>query len=444
MTLAEMNFDGLVGPTHNYAGLSGDNVASVGNRDQTSNPRAAARQGIAKMRMLMRLGVPQAVLPPHERPHIPTLRTLGFGGTEADVLRRAATEAPRLLAVCSSASAMWAANAATVTAGVDSADGRVHLTPANLVAHAHRSIETRTTHRILRAVFCDEARFVVHDPLPATNALADEGAANHVRLGPMDGRGVQLMVYGRAGEGARGGIAPRQTLGASQAIARLHGVQDATIFACQHPDAIRAGAFHNDVVAVGRGDVVLCHERAYLGQRQVLSALRRALDARGVRLRPIVVPESEVPLVDAVRSYLFNGQLVGDAQGRLTLVVPTECREVPSVSAWLDRLQDDSESPIRQVVLAEVRESMRNGGGPACLRLCVPLSPEDRPRETVVASEALLDRLDDWVVRNYRDQLSPGDLADPALLDESRAALDELTAILELGSIYDFQLARSR
>ena len=31
------------------------------------------------------------------------------------------------------------------------------------------------------------------------------------------------------------------------------------------------------------------------------------------------------------------------------------------------------------------------------------------------------------------------DLADPKLLEESRAALDELTKLLQIGSVYEFQ-----
>ena len=52
---------------------------------------------------------------------------------------------------------------------------------------------------------------------------------------------------------------------------------------------------------------------------------------------------------------------------------------------------------------------------------------------------ALHERLEGWARRHYRDRLAPADLADPQLLNESRAALDELTGILGLGSIYDFQ-----
>ena len=77
--MPETNFDGLVGPTHSYAGLSYGNVASARNQGAAGNPRKAALQGLAKMEAVAALGLVQGVLPPHERPHVPTLRALGFG-----------------------------------------------------------------------------------------------------------------------------------------------------------------------------------------------------------------------------------------------------------------------------------------------------------------------------------------------------------------------------
>ena len=62
MKYFEANFDGLVGPTHNYAGLSVGNVASLNNAKNTSNPKQAAKQGLAKMKALADLGMVQGVL----------------------------------------------------------------------------------------------------------------------------------------------------------------------------------------------------------------------------------------------------------------------------------------------------------------------------------------------------------------------------------------------
>src|SRR5260221_7084576 len=147
--MTEVNFDGIPGPTHNYSGLARGNLAAERNAQLAANPRAAALQGLAKMRALAERGYPQAVLPPHERPDVAALRALGFAGSDHDIIARAARDAPRLLAACSSAAAMWVANAATISPSADTADGRVHITPANLVTHFHRALEPPTTTRVL-------------------------------------------------------------------------------------------------------------------------------------------------------------------------------------------------------------------------------------------------------------------------------------------------------
>ena len=440
----EANFDGLVGPTHNYAGLSWGNVASKSNVNAVSNPKEAALQGLAKMKKLADRGYVQAVLPPHERPHIPTLRALGFAGSDRQVLEQAAQADPAILAAVSSASAMWTANAATVSPSADTADHRVHFTPANLSAKFHRSIEHKVTGRALKAIFTDESYFAHHPALPSVSHFGDEGAANHTRLCAGYGDpGVELFVYGQAAfnESAPAPVKypARQTLEASRAIARLHGLDDRhAVFAQQNPAAIDAGVFHNDVIAVGNGNCLFYHELAFLDEGGVLSDIRARL--AGTELQPVRVSAAEVPIEDAVASYLFNSQLLNTPDGML-LAVPGECREVASVSRYLDSLLQQN-GPITAVEVFDVKQSMRNGGGPACLRLRVVLSDEERRaiNQGVILTDALYDRLTAWVNAHYRDELSQQDLADPMLLDEVRKALDELTGILGLGSIYDFQL----
>ena len=440
----EANFDGLVGPTHNYAGLSWGNVASKTNVNAVANPKEAALQGLAKMKRLADRGYVQGVLPPHERPHIPTLRALGFTGNDADVLAQAAQSAPAVLAAVSSASAMWTANAATVSPSADTGDHRVHFTPANLSAKFHRSIEHEVTGRALKAIFTDESYFAHHPALPSVSHFGDEGAANHTRLCSRYGdSGVELFVYGKA---AFNEAAPaparypaRQTLEASQAIARLHGLTaDHTVFAQQNPAAIDAGVFHNDVIAVGNGNALFYHELAFLEEEKVLADIRQRLT--GAELEAVRVSSEEVPLQDAVTSYLFNSQLLNTPDGML-LAVPGECREIESVSRYLDELLR-SNGPITSVEVFDVKQSMRNGGGPACLRLRVVLTDDELKamNHGVLLTDELYQRLITWVEAHYRDELTQADLADPMLLEESRKALDELTGILGLGSIYDFQL----
>ncbi len=193
--MPEYNFDGIVGPTHNFAGLAQGNLAAQRHAGNLGNPRSAALEGLAKMRTLMGLGVPQAVLPPQPRPALPQLRSLGFMGSDADVL--AAADAAGLLASYSSASSMWAANAATVVPSTDAKDGRVQLLVANLAAQTHRAIEARTTTGILRGIFSDTRHFKVHDPLPCVPHFTDEGAANHTRLFTSSGS-LHLFGWGRS------------------------------------------------------------------------------------------------------------------------------------------------------------------------------------------------------------------------------------------------------
>ena len=443
MQAVELNLDGLVGPTHHYGGLGLGNLASQRHRHQVSNPRAAALEGLAKMRLLVSLGLPQAVLPPQERPLIPALRRLGFVGSDRAVVAAAARTAPGLLSAAASSSAMWAANAATVSPAADTADGRVHLTPANLVSQFHRSLEPPGTAAALARLFPANDRAAIHPPLPASCELADEGAANHLRLCRTHGQpGLEVFVYGREATSTPDGRYPaRQTLAASQSVARLHGLAAArTLFLRQSPAAIEAGVFHNDVIAVANEQVLLAHERAWADGPAAAAAIREAFAECGGDLVLIEVSERELSLADAVSTYLFNSQLVTLPSGGMALICPAECRQHGASSRWLDGLlaADNSVVAVHPV---EVRQSMQNGGGPACLRLRVVLSEADLAavHPGVMVTPKLLDVLEAWVRRHYRDRLTVKDLADPALLDEVYQALDELTGLLDLPALYPFQ-----
>ncbi|HWD31466.1 N-succinylarginine dihydrolase [Pseudomonas caricapapayae] len=443
----EVNFDGLVGPTHNYGGLSYGNVASQSNSQQGSNPREAARQGLAKMKALMEMGFQQGVLAPQERPDVGALRRLGFSGSDAEVIQRAAKEAMPLLVASCSASSMWVANAATVSPSADTADGRVHFTAANLNCKYHRSIEHPTTSRVLGAMFANQQHFAHHAALPAVAQFGDEGAANHTRFCRSYGEaGVEFFVYGRSAFDNRY-PAPqkypaRQTLEASQAVARLHGLSDeGVVFAQQNPAVIDQGVFHNDVIAVGNGEVLFYHEDAFLETEAMLGQLQAKLAKRGGNFKAICVPRSAVTVEDAVRSYLFNSQLLSRADGSMLLIVPEECRNNERVWAYLTALTSQG-GPVAEVKVFDLKQSMQNGGGPACLRLRVALNETELAAVNpgVIMTASLYDTLTQWVDKHYRDRLSESDLADPQLLLECRTALDELTQILKLGSVYPFQL----
>lgn len=437
----EANFDGLVGPTHNYAGLSQGNIASQSNAQAISRPRRAALQGLAKMRAVAGLGFVQGFLPPQERPALWTLRAAGLSGGDEHVLAEAARDHPLLLARACSASAMWTANAATIAPAQDTDDGRLHAVVANLRAMPHRSIEPPQTLRTLRALFRDSSRFEVHAALDPSGAFGDEGAANHTRLATAVAPGIHLFVHGAA---ATGGPAPakhpaRQTLEASREVARLLRVPASRcVHAQQSPAVIDAGVFHNDVICVGTGGTLLHHEDAFLDGAATIDALHRAV---GDAFRPLVVHRDELSVADAVSTYLFNSQLLQAPDGHQILVCPIEVREHPRACAVVDRILGDPSSPVKTVVHLDVRESMRNGGGPACLRLRVPLDEAGRAalHPGFLLSPERIAWLHGWIERHYPEELRPSDLCDPTLLRRSRDALDELTRWMGVGAIYPFQ-----
>ncbi|MGK0600206.1 N-succinylarginine dihydrolase [Yokenella regensburgei] len=440
MNAWEVNFDGLVGLTHHYAGLSFGNEASTKHRFQVSNPQLAAKQGLLKMKALADAGFKQAVIPPQERPNVALLRQIGFSGTDEQVVEKAASQVPHLLSAASSASSMWVANAATVAPSADTLDGRVHLTVANLNNKFHRASEAPTTEALLRAIFRDEHHFSVHRALPQVAMFGDEGAANHNRFGGDYGQpGVQLFVYGRDehGEQRPQRYPARQTLEASQAVARLNRVNPhQLIFAQQNPAVIDKGVFHNDVIAVSNRQVLFCHEQAFVDQSGLLAKLL----ARVPGFTPVVVPAARVSVEDAVATYLFNSQLLSKPDGSMMLVLPKESQQHEGVWCYLNEVLAQ-DNPINELKVFDLRESMANGGGPACLRLRVVLNERELAavNPAVLMNDTLFNTLNDWVDRHYRDRLTQSDLADPQLLREGREALDRLTQILNLGSVYPFQ-----
>jgi succinylarginine dihydrolase len=440
----EVNFDGLVGPSHHYAGLSRGNIASSRHQQIVANPRLAALQGLAKMHALYKRGFAQAVLPPQMRPDLSFLCRMGFNGNVAQQLQRAYAASPQLLASAWSASSMWSANAATVSPAADTADGRTHFTVANLSSKLHRAIEPPQTVRHLRAIFHDTHYFAVHDALPAAPAMADEGAANHGRLAASHGMpGVELFVYGRSefdgDKPAPRRFPARQSLEASMAVARLHGLAPAhCIFAQQNPAVIDQGVFHNDVIAVTNGPVLFYHAQAFLDEKTTLKTLRAGLESLDAPLMPVRVDTAELSVTDAVASYLFNSQLMTRPDGRMLLVTPQECQDNPAVSAYLAQLLASS-GPIAECLSFNLRQSMQNGGGPACLRLRVTLTSDERAamHQGILLNDTLYQTLVEWVERHYRDRLAVADLVDPALVDEVHEALDALAFILNLPGLYD-------
>lgn len=438
MTAFEANVDGLVGPTHNYAGLAFGNLASQQNAAQISNPLQAVKQGLHKMKCLHDLGLPQFIMPPQARPNFALLKQWGFSGSDEQKLKKAYQQDPALLAQVFSASSMWTANAATVSPSADTADGKVHFTPANLFTYPHRQQEAEFTGKLLSLMFADPEYFRHHPPLDNQYSLRDEGAANHNRLCVnYDDPGIEMFVFGQDDQQAKATTRypARQSLLASQTISQQHQLQERqTVFVQQNPLAIDQGVFHNDVIAVANQHVLLIHQQAWFDQDTVIDRLQQQFPALNV------ITVDQISVAQAVKSYFFNSQLVTLSDNRMALISPAECQRDPDVKQVIEALLA-ADNPIQHWQVIDCRESMRNGGGPACLRLRVVLT---KPQLQAVNancrfSDAVYQSLLTWAEKYYRDRLTPQDLLDPEFSQQAFAALDELTQRLDLGSIYPFQ-----
>lgn len=438
----EVNFDGIAGPTHNYAGLSFGNLASTNYAKKSSNPKAAALQGLSKMNLLFQRGFKQGFFPPHERPNLNLLRSLGFFGSDHEILVKAYKTSPQIFFAAYSSSSMWAANAATVSPSFDTLDKKVHFTISNLVTHLHRAQEAEMTHSLFKKIFYNEKFFQVHKPLLACSALSDEGAANHLRFcSEHHSQGLELFVFGHTAvsDNHRPKRYPsRQTKEASESIARSHQLNEKNIlFVKQNPISIDQGVFHNDVISVSNQNVFLYHELAFEKTEETIHQIKNLCS---FPIHFISVSEEELNLQDCVHSYLFNSQILSKKDGTMLLVAPIESKENKAAFKVLNRILNE-DNPINELEFVDCRQSMQNGGGPACLRLRVLLTEEQLQNtfpncylDTKTYSE-----LEQWINKYYRDRLSLEDLLDNNLLLESREALDNLTKILKLGSIYSFQ-----
>lgn len=445
--LTEVNFDGIVGPTHHFGGLGVGNLASQEHRRRRSNPRAAALQGLEKAWLLARLGVRQALMPPLLRPNLDFLRSLGFRGSPETQLATALDKAPDALSASYSASAMWGANSATVSPSPDCLGGKLNLTVANLISSWHRAQESNDRLRWFQSVFSDSSLFTIHTPLPPIWPLRDEGAANHMRLSPAGAQsGIELFVYGGDQPSERyHRFISRQSLHASLAIARQHGLaEQQTYFLQQDPAAIDAGAFHNDVIATSHEDLLIHHQRAFVDADETLVAIeQRFYELFDRPLKRVVVNESEMTLEETVRSYLFNSQIVtlpssAGAQSvgeklepKRVLICPENCKQVESATRVIDRLLK-ADLGIERVFYVSLDESMANGGGPACLRLRISLTEAQLASlpSGIWLDESLYERLAHWIASWYPESMQLSDLADIHWVEHCRGAQQALASLV--------------
>jgi succinylarginine dihydrolase len=341
---------------------------------------------------------------------------------------------------------MWAANAGTFTPACDASDGRHHLTLANLASSWHRAAESRERLGQLSTLFAatesqPAGKAVLHDALPSIVPLRDEGAANHMRLCDAEGTSaVHIFVYGQADLAvAATQTMARQTLAASQAVARLHGLDPSrTFYLQQHPHAIEAGVFHNDVIATSHANMLLYHEFAFWKAEDELARIGQAYQHFcGRPLQRICIRQQELTLTDAVSSYFFNSQILtprgassGPSPGH-TLVCAQQCQRMPQVRAMIERLVADERHLITQVRYVNLDESMAGGGGPACLRLRVQL-PSELIDQFAPTARWTSDRDSQWravIEQYYPEQLEWERLGDPHLIQQYAAAYAAFAAI---------------
>lgn len=436
----EWQFDGLVGPTHNYAGLSFGNVASEQHKHQIAHPKQAALQGIEKMRMVCALGHKQAFFLPKYSDVLTQLARVGFGGNPAKRLEDAYKSAPELLASLFSSASMWAANAATIAPSMDTMDGKLHIVPANLMSHYHRSLEPAFTTRQLRRIFNNPQYFSVYDPLPATPRFSDEGAANHMRICPEFGaQGLHVFVYGQGSDSnapRTQRFPARQSEEASRALARLLQLPpERSIFVQQSPHAIDAGVFHHDVIGMNSQLFMAHHADAFVDGKAFIGAVRKYFPTMHIES----IHEDFLPMDALVKSYFYNSQLLADDVGNITILAPEESREIAQAHTQFQALLA-GRNPVSDVRYMNLRESMKNGGGPACLRLRVVLNEDEAAsmHQGIIATEPRLEALLQWVHRTYRETLALDDLRDPTLLREVEEALDALCAMTGMGGLYDY------
>jgi succinylarginine dihydrolase len=114
-------------------------------------------------------------------------------------------------------------------------------------------------------------------------------------------------------------------------------------------------------------------------------------------------------------------------------VVPSEAWDSASVRHWLDATLAGN-GPIRRVIPVDVRQSMANGGGPACLRLRVVADPATIDPRFLV-DDAKLDWVADVVRRHWPEQIHHDDLQSAALIGDVEGARAALLEALDLGQL---------
>jgi len=114
----------------------------------------------------------------------------------------------------------------------------------------------------------------------------------------------------------------------------------------------------------------------------------------------------------------------------MTLVVPSECQDNQPVWNWLQQMLAGN-GPIRHVKVVDVRQSMANGGGPACLRLRVVADPATvDPR--FMLDDAKAEAMEKVVAEFWPEQINPADIGSESLAATIRTARAQMLDLLGL------------
>jgi succinylarginine dihydrolase len=434
----EVNFDGIPGPTHLFAGLSKGNIASQINSGKISSPKKAALQSLEKINTIYRLGIKQAIVPPHRKPNITPLSVYGFQGSLQEQLKQAHDTDPKLFAGLYSSSNMWTANAATVSPSPDTQSGKLQLTIANLKSNFHRSLESFKTYDIFRKIF-SSVLISVHSPLPGLSP--DEGAANHLRFCEDYGQeGLEVFVFsfGVKEELPRTKLFdPRQSREASLEVIRKHEIKHSlTIF--QNPEAIDAGVFHNDVISTGNKNFFFYHEKSFFKNSETIQNISN--EYKKITNKDLIlleVKEKELSLNNAVSSYLFNSQILSpEGKEGMILFAPKECERFEKVRKYINKIILDPANPLTEVIYFDLNESMQNGGGPACLRLRIVMNEAQLKdiNQSLMFNDALYKKLKQLIEENYPDELKLEDLTKPEIVEKISICFDKYEEIFNINT----------
>ena len=251
--------------------------------------------------------------------------------------------------------------------------------------------------------------------------------------------GFQIFVFGSTAFDAHHDIIARQAEEISQAVSTQHQLDpDRVLFLKQNEQAINSGSFHNDIVSLANEEVFIFHQEAFADRVELERVLHHMKDhVKG--FHPIEILSEDISLDDLVSSYLLNSQLITVKNNEMMMLLPEEVQNHPNCMRWLDEIK--SSSPVKHIEFVDIRQSMMNGGGPACLRFKTVVNNDefDKINKKFLLSPKKLMDLRALVSKHYRDQLNPEDLLDIKLMQESYTFLDELTQLLDLGAIYNFQ-----